>query len=49
MKVLKHNCEMSGVAFPFFGQCRDLSLEYKKFLEKEIKQDYGKRLRRMEK
>jgi sporulation inhibitor KapD len=31
MKVLKHNCEMAGIAFPFFGQCRDLSLEYKKF------------------
>ena len=49
MKVLKHNCEMAGIAFPFFGQCRDLSLEYKKFLGKEIKQDYGKQLRRTEK
>ncbi|MEK4744884.1 MULTISPECIES: 3'-5' exonuclease KapD [unclassified Bacillus (in: firmicutes)] len=31
MKVLKQNCEMAGVEFPFFGQFRDLSLEYKKF------------------
>ncbi|MBO1623658.1 or 3'-5' exonuclease KapD [Bacillus cereus] len=31
MKVLKHNCEAVGVEFPFSGQCRDLSLEYKRF------------------
>ena len=31
MKVLRHNCEAVGVAFPFSGQCRDLSLEYKRF------------------
>ncbi|MDZ5606642.1 3'-5' exonuclease KapD [Bacillus pseudomycoides] len=31
MKVLKRNCEAVGVAFPFSGQCRDLSLEYKRF------------------
>ena len=48
MKVLKHNCE-KGVDFPFLGQCRDLSLEYKKFLVREIKQDCGKQLKRMEK
>ncbi|WP_142287963.1 3'-5' exonuclease KapD, partial [Bacillus sp. S1-R5C1-FB] len=30
MKGLKHNCEKAGVDFPFLGQCRDLSLEYKK-------------------
>ena len=49
MKVLKHNCEKAGVDFPFLGQCRDLSLEYKKFLVREIKQDCGKQLKRMEK
>ncbi len=48
MKVLKHNCEKAGVDFPFQGQCRDLSLEYK-VLVREIKQDCGKRLKRMEK
>ncbi|WP_459501631.1 3'-5' exonuclease KapD [Bacillus sp. C1] len=31
MKVLRHNCETVGAAFPFSGQCRDLSLEYKRF------------------
>ncbi|EMA6345137.1 3'-5' exonuclease KapD [Bacillus cytotoxicus] len=31
MKVLKHNCEVAGVPFPFSGVCRDLSLEYKRF------------------
>ncbi|MDM5157029.1 3'-5' exonuclease KapD [Bacillus sp. DX1.1] len=31
MKVLKRNCAAAGVQFPFSGQCRDLSLEYKRF------------------
>lgn len=31
MKVLRHNCQMSGEEFPFTGKFRDLSMEYKKF------------------
>lgn len=31
MKVLRHNCEMNKIEFPFTGKCRDLSMEYKKF------------------
>ncbi len=31
MKVLRHNCEISKVKFPFTGKFRDLSMEYKKF------------------
>lgn len=31
MRVLKHNCEIANISYPFTGQCRDLSLEYKRF------------------
>lgn len=31
MKVLKQNCEVANIPYPFAGQCRDLSLEYKRF------------------
>ncbi|WP_285843955.1 3'-5' exonuclease KapD [Metabacillus halosaccharovorans] len=31
MKVLRHNCEMNKIEFPFTGKFRDLSMEYKKF------------------
>ncbi|WP_020062573.1 3'-5' exonuclease KapD [Bacillus sp. 123MFChir2] len=31
MKVLKQNCEAASIPYPFAGQCRDLSLEYKRF------------------
>ncbi|WP_416828567.1 3'-5' exonuclease KapD [Ectobacillus polymachus] len=31
MKVLKNNCEVAGVLYPFKGKHRDLSLEYKHF------------------
>ncbi|SFD56948.1 sporulation inhibitor KapD [Bacillus sp. 491mf] len=31
MKVLKKNCEVANIHYPFAGQCRDLSLEYKRF------------------
>ncbi|MBU7595506.1 3'-5' exonuclease KapD [Metabacillus halosaccharovorans] len=31
MKVLRHNCEMNKIDFPFTGKFRDLSMEYKKF------------------
>ncbi|MGN7942894.1 3'-5' exonuclease KapD [Virgibacillus sp. 6R] len=50
MKVLRHNCKMNGEEFPFTGECRDLSMEYKKFfgdrnqtgLWKAV-EDYGKK------
>ncbi|MGM7722592.1 3'-5' exonuclease KapD [Metabacillus sp. Hm71] len=31
MKVLRQNCQMNGEVFPFTGNIRDLSMEYKKF------------------
>ncbi|MGG3624882.1 3'-5' exonuclease KapD [Bacillus gobiensis] len=31
MKVLKHNCMINHIPFPFKGELRDLSLEYKNF------------------
>ncbi|MEI4804369.1 3'-5' exonuclease KapD [Bacillus sp. NPDC077411] len=31
MKVLKNNCEVANIPYPFAGKCRDLSLEYKRF------------------
>nr|WP_078432914.1 3'-5' exonuclease KapD [Metabacillus halosaccharovorans] len=31
MKVLRHNCDMNKIEFPFTGKFRDLSMEYKKF------------------
>lgn len=31
MKVLRKNCEVAGILYPFTGQYRDLSLEYKRF------------------
>ncbi|SFJ90827.1 MULTISPECIES: 3'-5' exonuclease KapD [unclassified Bacillus (in: firmicutes)] len=31
MKVLKNNCKVANIPYPFAGQCRDLSLEYKRF------------------
>ncbi|CAM4329631.1 3'-5' exonuclease KapD [Bacillus manliponensis] len=31
IKVLRKNCSVAGVEYPFTGQCRDLSLEYKSF------------------
>lgn len=33
MKVLKQNCMFNHIPFPFKGEMRDLSLEYKNFLE----------------
>lgn len=31
MKVLRQNCQIQNIAFPFSGKLRDLSMEYKKF------------------
>ncbi|MFC0271014.1 3'-5' exonuclease KapD [Metabacillus herbersteinensis] len=31
MKVLRQNCQLQNIAFPFSGKFRDLSMEYKKF------------------
>lgn len=32
MKVLKQNCMLNHIAFPFKGKLRDLAFEYKTFL-----------------
>ncbi|MDQ0229794.1 3'-5' exonuclease KapD [Metabacillus malikii] len=50
MKVLRHNCQMNSEPFPLHGECRDLSMEYKRFfgdrnqtgLWKAV-EDYGKK------
>ncbi|MBM7605451.1 sporulation inhibitor KapD [Metabacillus crassostreae] len=50
MKVLRQNCQMNNLEFPFNGKYRDLSMEYKKFfgdrnqtgLWKAV-EDYGKK------
>ncbi|UOK57511.1 3'-5' exonuclease KapD [Bacillus sp. OVS6] len=47
MKVLRQNCQKNNVDFPFSGKFRDLSMEYKKFLETEIRRVYGKLLKSM--
>ncbi|MBO0958904.1 3'-5' exonuclease KapD [Neobacillus sp. MM2021_6] len=49
MKVLRHNCLMAGVDFPFHGAEMDLSMEYKRFFGDQNQtglwkavQEYGK-------
>ncbi|MFZ7944031.1 3'-5' exonuclease KapD [Neobacillus sp. 19] len=49
MKVLRHNCLMAGVDFPFNGAELDLSMEYKRFFGDQNQtglwkavQEYGK-------
>ncbi|MGR6009018.1 exonuclease domain-containing protein [Bacillus cereus] len=48
MKVLKHNCEKAGVDFPSKDSVVIYHLSIRSFLVREIKQDCGKQLRRME-
>lgn len=49
MRVLRHNCIQSEIAFPFTGKERDLSMEYKRFFGDQNQtglwkavQEYGK-------
>src|SRR5690606_16694436 len=49
MKVLRHNCQMAGITFPFRGKQRHLSMEYKRFFGDQNQtglwkavQEYGK-------
>jgi sporulation inhibitor KapD len=49
MKVLRHNCQKNGLAFPFKGKQVDLSMEYKRFFGDQNQtglwkavQEYGK-------